>query len=149
ITFTFSKLRWGQSNLRQYIFWGLVPVLGLLLYQIIFRSRARRRNQTSAEGKQRLAWPGLDSEFYQLEQKLAEHTGVRPPNEPLSSWLFRAVTSASSREVAETLHGLSRLHYRYRFDPQGLSETDREQLRRGVEICLTRLRETESAAATS
>jgi hypothetical protein len=43
VGFQFAKFRWGQSNLRQYILWALVPVLALLLYQIIFRHRRRRR----------------------------------------------------------------------------------------------------------
>ena len=43
ISFQFEKLRWGQTNLRRYILWALVPVMALLLYQIIFRRGRKRR----------------------------------------------------------------------------------------------------------
>jgi hypothetical protein len=42
VMFEFAKLRWGQTHRRQYFLWALAPVLALLLYQIIFRSRRRR-----------------------------------------------------------------------------------------------------------
>lgn len=64
VGFQISKFRWGQSNLRQYILWGLVPVLAALLFQIIFR-RGRRHRPPAQIGKSAGAifWPGLDSEF--------------------------------------------------------------------------------------
>ena len=42
VVFEFAKFRWGQTHLRQYFLWALAPILALLLYQIIFRSRRRR-----------------------------------------------------------------------------------------------------------
>ena len=71
IMFEFAKLRWGQTHLRQYLLWGLAPVLALLLYQIIFRSRRQGRPRNPDEAGA-AAWPGLDSEFYQVERKLVE-----------------------------------------------------------------------------
>ena len=44
IGFQIAKFRWGQTNLREYILWALVPMLVLLLYQIVFR-RGRRRGR--------------------------------------------------------------------------------------------------------
>src|SRR5262249_12115023 len=65
LKFEISKLRWGHSHIRQYLLWSLAPVLGVLLFQIIIRSR-RRHESDSAKSKEP-PWPGLDSEFYQLE----------------------------------------------------------------------------------
>jgi len=42
------------------------------------------------------------------------------------------------------LQELLRLHYRHRFDPQGLSATEREQLRREAKACLTALLRTKA-----
>ena len=42
-------------------------------------------------------------------------------------------------EIREPLKELLSLHYRYRFDPQGLSQTDREALRREASGCLGKL----------
>ena len=88
LVFEFAKLRWGQTHLRQYFLWALVPVLALLLYQIIFRSRRRRHALSREEPGATALWPGLDSEFYQIEKRLAQRGAPRRPCEPLSAWLL-------------------------------------------------------------
>ncbi|HEU5395764.1 MAG TPA: transglutaminase domain-containing protein, partial [Verrucomicrobiae bacterium] len=139
IAFEIAKLRWGQTNLRQYILIGLTPVLLLLLYQILFRRGQKRR--ATKESKAPLApihWPGLDSEFYLLEQKLARRGLPRQPGESLSLWLERVLQSPDLADLRAPARKLLRLHYRHRFDPRGLNEADREILRREV---VARLRE--------
>jgi len=138
--FQISKFRWGQSNLREYILWALIPVLAALLAQIIFRRGRRRRSQPNA-GKTAAAifWPGLDSEFYQLERKLAARGVARQPSEPLSSWLSRALDDPALADLRTPLRELLRLHYAYRFDPRGLSDVERETLTREAKTCLDTL----------
>jgi len=138
-SFEFSKFRWGQSHLRQYILWGLVPILAVLLYQIIARSRRRLRLKEQDLDQSR-PWPGLDSEFYQLERRLAALGLARQTSEPLSNWLERALQDHDLAELEEPLRELLRLHYRYRFDPRGLNREEREELRRAAQACLARVR---------
>ncbi|HVM49014.1 MAG TPA: DUF4129 domain-containing transglutaminase family protein [Candidatus Acidoferrum sp.] len=135
ITFEISKFRWGQTHLRQYILWALAPILALLLYQIIFRSRRRHDGRVAAPGESAL-WPGLDSEFYRIEQKMGERGAPRRASEPMSAWLARVLDDPALREARTQLCELLRLHYRYRFDPRGLSGAERKALRREAEQCL-------------
>jgi hypothetical protein len=139
VVFEFAKFRWGQTHLRQYFLWALVPVLALLLYQIIFHSRRRWRIRNQGAPGAAILWPGLDSEFYQVERRLVERGARRQPSEPLTGWLQRAVTDPGLTELRDRLRVLLRLHYRYRFDPQGLSQADREALRRETTGCLARM----------
>jgi protein-glutamine gamma-glutamyltransferase len=134
--YEFAKFRWGQTHLRQYFLMALAPILALLLYQIIFRSRRRRRTAGQSARGAAAAWPGLDSEFYEIERKLAERGAGRQPSEPLSAWLRRAANEPGLAEARGALGELLRLHYRYRFDPQGLNRADRETLRREARGCL-------------
>jgi transglutaminase-like putative cysteine protease len=144
LRFQFSKLRWGQTHLRNYILIGLVPVLALLLFQIL---RQRRRRRTGKGLTRRsIAWPGLDSEFYQIEKQLTDRGLVRGPNEPLAGWLERAAADPSLAELKRPLRALLRLHYRYRFDPNGLTDAHREELRREALTCLEKLSHVEQAA---
>jgi hypothetical protein len=143
--FQLSKLRWGQTHLRDYILIGLVPVLALLLIQII-RQRRRRGADKGAGARKKVIWPGLDSEFYQIETELAGRGVVRGLNEPLADWLERAAREPSLIALKNPLRALLRLHYRYRFDPEGLSDVDREQLRRAARECIDKLSRMESAA---
>ncbi len=140
IGFQFAKFRSGQSNLRQYLFWALVPVLALLLIRIIFRRGRKRRAQLkSGRFSATVSWPGLDSEFYILERKLAARDVPRSAGEPLSDWLTRALTDPALADLREPLQQLLRLHYGHRFDPRGLSATEREALTREAKVCLDAL----------
>jgi hypothetical protein len=136
--FQFAKFRWGQSNIRQYMLIALVPVTCLLAYQIFFRRNRKRRNQGS-ELQFLAARPGLDSEFYLIEQELAQRGVVRRSNEALSDWLTRALAHPEVAAACEPLKEILRLHYRYRFDPKGLISADRLKLRDAVEDCLEKL----------
>jgi hypothetical protein len=124
---------YGHSNIREYLFWGLIPALAFLLYRIFRSSRWSKDGESS----ERMDWPGLDSEFYQLEQRLAQLGLPRQPGEPLSIWLRRATDNSDLAEFKEPLENILRLHYRHRFDPRGLSPAERQELRRQVESLLS------------
>lgn len=137
--YEFAKFRWGQSNVRKYLLIGIVPGLAVLLWQIIFRRGRRRKKADTGKPMESFDWPGLDSEFYQLEKQLAERGIPRGTSEPLNEWLTRVATAQGLTELCAPLQEILRLHYRYRFDPLGLNETDRELLRREVGVCLESL----------
>jgi protein-glutamine gamma-glutamyltransferase len=140
IGFQIAKIRWGQTNLRKYILWALVPMLALLLYQIVFRrGRHRQRQKRDPKTAAAVFWPGLDSEFYLLEQKLAARGVPRQPGELLSTWLTRALEEPALKDLRGPLLALLRLHYRHRFDPRGLNAQERETLTREVKISLDAL----------
>jgi hypothetical protein len=138
VKFQFSKFRWGQTHLRVYVLAVLVPVLLLLLIQIFFR-RKRLNHGSTSSGADSKVWPGLDSEFYRIEKKLATKGISRPPNEPLSDWLERATKESSLIAVRPTLKKLLQLHYRCRFDPRGLTTQDRQALKQGTDEVLESL----------
>ncbi len=139
LQFQFAKVRWGQSHLQSYVLWTLAPPLGFFLYLIVLRTSRRRHRQQTAEPPDLSHWPGLDSEFYQLERKLAERGVARQPSELLSGWLSRALAAPALADLRGPLQELLQLHYRYRFDPRGLCAPDRETLNREAKACLDRL----------
>lgn len=135
VTFQFSKLRWGQTHLREYFLWALIPILVFLFYQIVFRRRHRQRRQRPGS-TQDVLWPGLDSEFYQLERSLAQRGVARDASEPLSDWLGRALENPALGQNRLALQELLLLHYRYRFDPRGLDSAGRQRLKSKARECL-------------
>jgi protein-glutamine gamma-glutamyltransferase len=147
--FEFAKLRWGQTNLRLYLLIGIAPALVVLLYQIIFRRGRRKRKTSTGQQAEVFDWPGLDSEFYQLEKKLAERGVPRDGSEPLNEWLARVATAPGFAELGAPLQEILRLHYRHRFDPLGLNETERDVLRREVRMCLESLMRMEQSELTT
>jgi hypothetical protein len=141
----FSKFRYGQSHVRQYLILAVVPVLGLLLYRIIFRRGRKRHSGEKTAEKELFDWPGMDSDFYQLEIKLAERGVARGASEPLNQWLRRVVEKPGLSELRAPMVEILRLHYRYRFDPNGLSTADREALKKQAASCLELLVREEQA----
>ena len=132
---------WSLAHLRQYIFWGLIPVVGVLLYQIIFRRRKQKGGLGGSDSRGQVIWPGLDSEFYRLESRLAERGLVRRPGEPLGDWLEHVVAEPSLAPFRTLLQEVLSLHYRHRFDPQGLNPAGRDLLAQKVRDCLVALPE--------
>ena len=57
----------------------------------------------------------------------------------LADWLERVVDTPALVELRAPLERLLQLHYRYRFDPLGLDEIEREALRREAKECLEAL----------
>jgi hypothetical protein len=140
IGFQIAKFRWRQANLQQYIFWALLPVMLVLLYHIIFRRKGKLTAlRGKGAGEAAVVWPGLDSEFYQLEKKLAGLGLPREPAEPLSPWLQRVSAQPTMANLRDPLQKLLQLHYRHRFDPDGLDAADRERLKRDAKSCLDSL----------
>ena len=143
VGFQFAKFRWSQMEWRRYFFWALIPVLILLLYQIIFRrGRKRQRQRQAGKADVLMSWPGLDSEFYLLEKRLAERGVARRSSEPLSDWLARALADPALKDFRAPLQQSLRLHYRYRFDPEGLTGPERESLKAQARDCLNALAQT-------
>ena len=130
----FKFFDYSHDSVRNYIFWALIPALAFLLYRIFRGSRRYKKDTDQSGGSQ---WPGLDSEFYQLEQKLRRNGLFRAPDEPLSAWLQRATNDPQLAGLKLSLENILLLHYRYRFDPRGLTQSERQALRREVEVCLS------------
>jgi transglutaminase-like putative cysteine protease len=147
--FQIEKFRYGQAHLQQYIFWSLFPVMVVLLYYIIFRRRGKLKAQKKNENAAPIIWPGLDSEFYQLENKLTARGLPRQPSEPLADWLERALAEPALADLRAPLRQLLRWHYRHRFDPQGLSAEERGKLKRTAKVCLDALLQAGKSAGSS
>jgi protein-glutamine gamma-glutamyltransferase len=128
LVFQFERLWWRQTNLRQYILWTLVPVMLVLLYYIIFQRRTKTRSPKKSATVETFVWPGHDSAFYQLEKVLAMRGLPREPGETLSDWLARSLAEPGLAGLRGPLRELLQLHYRYRFDPRGLSGGEKKSL---------------------
>jgi protein-glutamine gamma-glutamyltransferase len=135
ITFQFSRFRWGFATWRQYLFWFFVPVLVVLLVQL-WRRKGWKRRSTQAQARLRERdIPGLDSEWYGLEQKLAARHWPRPPHMTICHWLKQLGSSVPDVVQMEILNRIRELHYRYRFDPNGLDPVRRRALQEQVADC--------------
>jgi hypothetical protein len=72
----------------------------------------------------------LESEFYQVEQALAQRGYARRADEAVLHWLARIKPALP--DLLDSLPSLAALHYRWRFDPLGLTPVEREELREAI-----------------
>jgi len=139
IKFEFAKVRWGQSNIRNYVGWIIGPLLVFLLYRLLRRKPGERAHAGSKRPDRTPTRLGLDSEFYLIETRLAEIGLLRLAGETQSHFLERALHDPRVAALRDALPALLRAHYRLRFDPLGLSPEERETLRQRVREALDRL----------
>lgn len=132
--FEFSKWRWGHAEWKRYMLWLILPLLAFALGKLLWEKQwARARVRTRGKA-QPVVWPGADSEYYEVEKALRARGFDRHPGEAARAWLQRLEMSqgVSLKEV----HSILQLHYRLRFDPNGLTEPERSQLRSGARAWL-------------
>lgn len=133
--FAFSKFRWGQTEIRKYLIWIVVPPLVIVVARLAFSKQWRRaREEARAKAAARALLAGLDSEFFLIEKRLAELGLERRTSETLAAWLAR-VRAAGMPAVASLEPALT-LHYQLRFDPKGVSAEERALLREKVQAWL-------------
>jgi transglutaminase-like putative cysteine protease len=128
LSFGFSRWRWGERDdrLTSSIGWLLVPLLALLGWRLY----RRRRVSATPAPTARAVTPGrgADSEFYLVERRLGALTFARAPGEPLTVWLARIDSAHVPGITVGPLSAVLALHYRYRFDPDGLPAAERQAL---------------------
>ena len=147
---------WGQFNISRawwwlrhsqfisYLWWLVLPIV-LISARRFFRIKGIKRThikplvltdncQTSA---------GMDSEFYKIEEVLTKAGFSRDPAETLQNWVERI---SENQQVSHHLDGIKSIlarHYRYRFDPKGISSREKAALRIETQAWLTAYHELE------
>ena len=71
---------------------------------------------------------GLDSELYQIEAQLRAQGLERLPAESFLQWRDR-IQPQLPKSQRPVFNDILTLHYRYRFDPAGLTTAERAQLK--------------------
>ncbi len=129
-TWMFAYTEWrqreGGEELSPYFMLLLIPLV-LILGRKLYAKKRTKQKRDSEKATEEPEYPGLDSAFYQIEQDLQEAGLTRHPWETLSDWLQRS-EQQSTFAGFYTLQPLLTLHYRYRFDPKGLTRSEKDTL---------------------
>ncbi len=130
VTFTFAEWKWGDrdDDLTTYMAWLLLPLVLFLAWRLYTAKRVTSGNADGEQPESSLLWPGRDSEWYEIEHRLNALGIVRHPWEPFSQWVKRIRETQTGSLIADSLDAILALHYRYRFDPNGITEAERAAL---------------------
>jgi protein-glutamine gamma-glutamyltransferase len=150
-----EKLKATWSSLpakhKEALLWfGAMAGLGLalLLTCVVLLWRLWRRKRRPVNGAQdsqrpsrRLTANGVEADFYLLEKQLGQWGLERQPAETGRKWMVR-LQEQLSQVQAHQLQEIIDLHYRYRFDPEGISAEDRAYLEQMIRDWLKQTRTT-------
>ncbi|MBW4550791.1 MAG: transglutaminase-like domain-containing protein [Aphanocapsa sp. GSE-SYN-MK-11-07L] len=131
VAFKFStELHFGNSNQFNPVAWLTLPLLVILLWQFrrILRLRRTAHKAIPIKSIAQTSKVGSDSEFYLIEQALTEIGLDRRTDESLQLWLRRLRAELTNAQWNDLCY-IIKLHYRYRFDPNGVCPSDRLQLK--------------------
>ncbi|WP_413171999.1 transglutaminase-like domain-containing protein [Anabaena azotica] len=134
----------SSSGLFKYIWWLLLPLILMMIaksapqkkVQRVFKKRLLSTVTYNNQGE-----ISKDSEFYLIEKALNELGFTRQPSESLKNWMERLKKEISASDLIEELSSLIEIHYRYRFDPQGIEDAERARLQSAVQLWLEQLSE--------
>jgi len=120
----------GEMGLKE-ILMIVIPLFLYLLWRSVQSFQGQRKNTSnaleSAEATE-LILQGLDSELYEIERLLNAQDLQRQPAESFIQWSDRIQPNLSESQQL-TLQKILSLHYQYRFDPQELTNLERERLK--------------------
>lgn len=108
------------------LLWLLIPLSAVLAWRL--RKARQVRTSAAATSTGRREWPGRDSAFYQIVAELERRGLGRRPGDTLARWAVRQRDLLDGGAAREALA----LHYRYRFDPSGLQESELRRLEQKV-----------------
>ena len=135
--FKFSSWRWSEreGEISKHMGWLLVPLILFLAKRVYSRNRVKRRDRIEEVKEIQRLRPGMDSEFYLIERSLIELGYSRQPGEALSEWIGR-IEGESPDAPTQDLQSILSLHYRYRFDPNGITSQERAALKSSAQSWL-------------
>ncbi len=131
---------WNESSGETLLIGALIVVFPFALWLAwrLYRSRRAPKKHQQKQTITSQSLTGGDSEFYNVEQRLAELGLSRRAHESAVEWVARLKKDAPID--CEPLAQLVALHNRYRFDPLGLSDAQRAQLRSTATTWMEKLR---------
>lgn len=116
---------------REKYLWLLVIPLGVILIRQFTVKEKKRRLTAIRTNRANVRQPviGEDSELYLIERELSKLGLQRDRTQTWQVWLERLQDNATTLDLAKDLEPIIELHYRYCFDPQGITLKEREKLR--------------------
>lgn len=125
-----------SKNLLKYGGLLMIPVLLIVGFQAKKRVHRFKSKKIRSQPILPNPKPGTDSEFYRIEKSLNDLGFFRHPSESLKSWMKRLKRESPQNPLMNDLSSMVELHYRYRFDPEGINKAEKQKLNKMIESWL-------------
>ncbi len=130
VWFKLSEWRAKEGDNRKHMvwLWLLVPLILYLGRRLLRKKSVTRTSTNQPEKTVKENIPGYDSQFYRIQEHLYAQGFTRRSGETLMAWVKRIEAVSSQALDSRALFAILRMHYRLRFDPQGISKADKALL---------------------
>ena len=130
----------GEEEERGHLLWLILPLAALLAWRL--RARTRVTRVAAAPGRKD-APREVESGLFRIVRLLEERGFLRGRGETLAAWFARIGPSAGVPVPPSLLS----VHYRWRFDPLGISADERARMEQEVERLMEALARREGVSA--
>lgn len=149
LIYRFFLWQWQQTDRKAfsgYLLWLLIPPALIPARRLWRKKRISPRPESPGEKRNIPEPDGKDSLFYCLEKKLGDRVCLRTAGETLFQWIQRIEKSEPAQEASFSFASLMpgireilELHYRYRFDPRGIGEEEKEKMEAMIYNCMKKI----------
>ncbi len=137
LSFLFSKWqREGGSILNNRYIMAAILLLAVILLGKVRKVKKLIKGEMKEEENPSPTLPGEGSPFYLIEKSITSQGASRQDGETCLHWLKRLERERSLPFPTGSIQALLTLHMRWRFDPQGISDHEKEELESGVSLLL-------------
>lgn len=116
----------GKNSVRKYLIWLSITVFVIIAGMFSRKKRVKQEKVTKIGPIKERVLPGADSPFYLVEERINSMGFIRGRPESLTIFLERVRRAGPVNEACvKSFEELLSFHYRYRFDPRGMSPEER------------------------
>lgn len=140
LQFVIAKWRASKENIFLEYWYIFLMLLAFLLWRLFGKddvSIVRRKVEAKTPAKQ----VPVESPFYEVEKKLLELGHIRHKWESYPLWFSRLANEKHPELLFDSLGEALTLHLRMRFDPKGISSSEKEKMERLIKGWLNETRQ--------
>ncbi|MGE0085214.1 MAG: transglutaminase family protein [Desulfococcaceae bacterium] len=131
MVFRFSLWQWhtDKEGFSNYLIWLIIPLMLVPARRLWQKKRIRTLPEPGEKSTEISDYPGKDSPFYQIENRLIGMGFERKPGLPLFRYIRETAFSRGFHQTSLlSAEKILDIHYRYRFDPKGIAGQEKEQM---------------------
>lgn len=113
----------GDTDSDFNVAWLLLPLILYLAWNFSRKKKVRKQDYVQVENTD-IGQQGMDSPLYTVIDRLEQQKDRRQAGETLNNWIKRICPGSDAQQYL----GLVSLHNRYRFNPAGNKQQDKQQL---------------------
>ena len=117
-----------ENKISDILIWLLIPLSSFYIWNILKKKKKANKNMPAQELPV-IKKPGVDTAFYKLAEEIGKKYIQKKPGQTLQQWILILENTSLYHDMKELVF----LHYKNRFDPDGLTEEQKKLMNLTIE----------------